>query len=82
MKVKDIPNSPLNIAGAQSYSLLDFVDILRKIFNFSDVTFKPARNGDVIHSQASLCKAQSLLQYKPQVDFRNGLEKMVEWMRK
>ncbi len=39
----------------------------------------PRRPGDILHSHADISKAERLLHYKPQVDFREGLEITVRW---
>jgi nucleoside-diphosphate-sugar epimerase len=41
----------------------------------------PPRPGDVPHSLADITKAQRLLGYEPAVDFRQGLERTVAWLR-
>jgi nucleoside-diphosphate-sugar epimerase len=43
--------------------------------------YGPERAGDVKHSQADLTKAAELLDYKPIVDFRDGLKETVDWYR-
>jgi nucleoside-diphosphate-sugar epimerase len=41
--------------------------------------FEPARIGDVRDSQAAIKAAREQLGYEPQVSFRAGLERTVEW---
>lgn len=41
----------------------------------------PPRPGDVPHSLADISKAEQLLGYQPAVQFREGLERTVEWLR-
>jgi nucleoside-diphosphate-sugar epimerase len=44
-------------------------------------TFKPARTGDVLHSQASLDHARKELNYEPIVGLEEGIRETVEWYR-
>ena len=39
----------------------------------------PPRDGDVMHSYADIDKARSILGYKPEIQFIEGLEKTVDW---
>lgn len=43
--------------------------------------YAPARTGDIRHSVAGIAKAAELLGYSPNVDFREGLRRTVEWAR-
>jgi len=44
--------------------------------------YHPPRLGDVKHSQADISKAQRLLNFNPKVDFKQGLEKTIDWFQK
>ena len=39
----------------------------------------PVREGDIPHSQASIVKAKSLLNYEPSHNFKEGIEASIEW---
>jgi UDP-glucose 4-epimerase len=69
-----------NIAGGDAYSLLDLLSFLGEIL---DVQPEPEhvgpRPGDVRHTKADLTAAERDLGHRPVVDFREGLEKTVEW---
>lgn len=41
----------------------------------------PPRPGDVPHSLADISRAERLLGYRPVIQFREGLERTVEWLR-
>ena len=43
---------------------------------------KPPRKGDQEKTAAIINKAQNLLNYKPKISFKEGLEKQVEWYKK
>lgn len=47
-----------------------------------DPKFGPYRVGDVPHSQASILKAETILNYKPLYDARKGFELAAEWYYK
>ena len=81
MKSKEV--GTFNIASGETHNLLELIRLLEKITGKKLKTkYTPSRMGDILMSQASLSKAISLLDYEPKVDFKTGLIKMVEWMRK
>jgi nucleoside-diphosphate-sugar epimerase len=45
------------------------------------VRYAAERGGDVKHSLADITKARECLGYEPQVQFREGLERTVEWYK-
>ena len=44
--------------------------------------YGPERPGDILHSYASIEKAERLLNYKPKYSFQKGLKKAVKWYYK
>ena len=72
----------LNIACGQSYSLLDLLNMINKILG-KDIKpiFKETREGDVKHSLADISKAEELIDYKPVVNFEEGLKETVEYYK-
>lgn len=71
-----------NIALGQQHSLLETCSILSEIISFKkDPRFLPARPGDIRRSQADISLARECLGFVPQVTFREGLERTVEWYR-
>jgi nucleoside-diphosphate-sugar epimerase len=72
----------INVACGQRYTLLDLVAEVNAILGTSiEPRHDPRRRGDVLHSQASIEKAERLLGYRPVVDFPEGLRRTVEWYR-
>lgn len=70
----------VNIGIGERYTLLDLVAALNEILGTDiEPDFEPARIGDVRDSQASIEAAREHLGYEPQVSFRAGLERTVEW---
>jgi UDP-glucose 4-epimerase len=45
------------------------------------VDYAPERAGDVKHSLADISRAEKKLNYRPLVDFKEGLERTVAWYR-
>lgn len=77
---KDAAGQIMNIACGGRWSLLDLLAQLKKLMKaeFSPV-LHPWRIGDIRHSQASIEKAQTLLNFAPRVDFAEGLRETVAW---
>ena len=72
----------INVACADSISLLDLVDALNELLHTSiNPTFAPPRKGDVKLSRANIGKAKDLLGYEPVVTFAEGLSRTLEWFR-
>ena len=77
---KPVAGEAMNIACGEQATLNDLVRMLNEIMGTRiEPTYEPTRAGDVKHSLASIQKAQELIGYVPQVKFREGLEKAVEW---
>jgi nucleoside-diphosphate-sugar epimerase len=72
-----------NIAGGSSISVLELVKILNKILNKNiRPRMLPARPGDVFKTSADISKAARLLNFKPQVNFIEGLKITVDFWKK
>lgn len=71
-----------NIACGERYTLLDLVEIINEILGTKiEPILSQERAGDVKHSLASIEKAGKGLNFKPLVNFREGLVKTVESLR-
>jgi nucleoside-diphosphate-sugar epimerase len=70
----------MNIACGQRWSLLDLLNCLEDALQ-CDATpvFHERRAGDILHSQASIEKAQRLINFAPQVSLADGLKETVDW---
>ena len=44
-----------------------------------DVIYREFREGDVLHSQASIEKARKFINYEPSINVREGLIKTMKW---
>jgi UDP-glucose 4-epimerase len=79
---KEAAGEAFNIACGGRISLLELVDTINVICGKRvKPVHEPARAGDVRDSQADISKAERLLGWKPQVNFKAGIEKAVAWYR-
>jgi UDP-glucose 4-epimerase len=72
----------MNVATGAAVTLNQAFEILSGLTGYKG---KPAyaepRSGDIRHSLADIGRARELLGYTPQVDFREGIRRTVEWYR-
>lgn len=76
-------NQIYNTACGDQVSLNEMVQMLAEISG-KDIKaeYGPERPGDVKHSKADISKIIALLNYDPQVKFRQGLEQVFQWYKK
>lgn len=78
-KNKKIVGEVFNIACGERFTLLQLIDSINIILNKKiKPKFLESRPGDVKHSCASIEKAKNYLKYKPEVNFFEGLKKLIE----
>ncbi len=71
-----------NVGCGERYSLNELLRLLGELMGQpADADYGPERAGDVKHSLADIGRARRLLGYEPEVDFREGLRRTVEWYR-
>jgi nucleoside-diphosphate-sugar epimerase len=64
-------------------TLNEVVKMLEKITGKQiKVNHLPARNGDILHSQADISLARKVLDYRPRVHFEEGLERTWKWYKR
>ncbi len=72
----------MNVATGTRITLNETFAILRELTGYrGEPAYAPARAGDIRDSLADIRRAETLLGYRPQVDFREGLRRTVEWYR-
>lgn len=72
-----------NVATGRRVSLNETFKLLQEITGYPGrPNYGPERDGDIKHSLADISKAASGLNYKPIVDFEEGLRRTVDWYRK
>lgn len=72
----------VNIACGRRFTLNQLVRELNEILGTQlEPIYEPARPGDVRHSQADIDAARSLIGFQPEISFREGLDRTVDWFR-
>jgi nucleoside-diphosphate-sugar epimerase len=72
----------MNVATSAAVTLNQVFEILRELTGYSgDPAYAEPRSGDIKHSLADISRARELLGYVPQVDFREGIRRTVEWYK-
>lgn len=80
--VSEAAGGLFNVACGGRFTLNQLVEHLNDILGTNiEPEYTERRPGDVPHSMASIERAKSVLGYSPEVDFREGLERTVAWMR-
>lgn len=73
-------NQVYNIGLGGRYTLLDLYNTIAELTHCErPPVHREPRAGDIRDSQASVDKAKTLLGYSPEIDFREGLRRTVEW---
>lgn len=72
----------MNAATGSRITLNDTFNVLCELTDYKgQPAYGPERAGDVRDSLADISLAKELMGYEPQVDFREGLKRTVEWYR-
>jgi nucleoside-diphosphate-sugar epimerase len=71
-----------NIACGKQISLNQLIELLQEIIN-TDIKpeYTEPQQGDITHSHADISKAREILGYEPNIEFKDGLIKTVEWFK-
>jgi nucleoside-diphosphate-sugar epimerase len=79
---EEVSGKVFNVAMGIRVTLNEAYQFLQEMIGFKEKPgYAPARDGDIKHSLADITLAEKHLGYKPQVDFREGLRRTVEWYR-
>ena len=80
MDAVGVAGEVINVATGVRTSLNQAWTTLSDILGpLPEPVYQPSRVGDVRHSQADIGRAENLLDYRPGVDFDEGLRRTVEW---
>jgi UDP-glucose 4-epimerase len=81
-RAKHTAGEALNIACGQSVTVNEVIDILNELLgkNIKPIYADP-RPGDVKHSLADISLAQKTINYKPKIQFKQGLQLAIDWYR-
>jgi UDP-glucose 4-epimerase len=76
----DVRGQVFNIACGQGYNLLELVAAINRILG-TDITpiHTAPRVGDVKHSLADIAKAREMLGYQVEIEFKEGLRRLIAW---
>jgi len=81
-RVKQTKGEVLNIACGQAVTVNETIDIINATVgkNIKPIHTDP-RPGDVKHSLADITLAQRIIGFKPAIQFKDGLQKAIDWYR-
>ena len=69
-----------NIGAGGRVTILEMYTMIQTILGTNqEPEFGPVRPGDIPHSCADITKAKELLRYNPKIQFKEGLEKTVNY---
>lgn len=78
----NIKHDIFNIANGKDHTVLQLLEVLNKIFNKNiKPEFLPLRPGDVFRTLADISKIRKTLNFKPGVDFSEGLKRTAEYFK-
>ncbi|MCX8479522.1 MAG: SDR family oxidoreductase [Chitinophagales bacterium] len=79
---KDAFGQIFNVATGHNYSVLHMFDSMQKTIGTKfESAHRETRSGDIRNSLADISKATNLLNYQPQVQFEEGLERTITYFR-
>jgi len=81
-RAKRTTGDVINIACGQAVTVNETIAIINELLG-KDVEpkYDPPRPGDVKHSLADITLAQKTIKFKPKVQFKQGLQKAINWYR-
>ncbi len=72
-----------NIAVGERISLNQLVQVLKELIGTTvEPNYRDERPGDIRDSLADITKAQTILNYQPQIKIKEGLKYTLEWFKK
>jgi nucleoside-diphosphate-sugar epimerase len=72
----------INIACGDRITVNEIIELINKLLGKNvKPSYVPSRPGDVKHSLADIALARKVIGYKPVIEFREGLEKAIDWYR-
>lgn len=77
---KEAAGQAYNIAyGGREYLIDIYYGLTKALGKDVEPNFGPDRAGDIKHSNADILKARRLINYKPDYDFKKGIELAIDW---
>lgn len=78
----EVAGRVFNVATGTRFDLNQTFQILQGLTGYSgEVKYGPERAGDVKHSLADISRAAKHLNYRPEVQFEEGLKRTIAWYR-
>ena len=82
-RAKRTKGEVINIACGQAITVNAIIDMINQLLGRKvKPIYAPSRPGDVKHSLADITLARTLIGFKPTVQFKEGLERAIEWYRR
>ena len=79
---KKAENQILNVEGMRKISIKNIADTIRTLMDREiKVEYTPERPGDYEGKEASNKKINSLLDWEPKIDFKDGMKKTIYWFK-
>ncbi|KQR33624.1 NAD-dependent dehydratase [Rhizobium sp. Leaf155] len=80
MATEDSITGPINIGNPNEFTIRSLADLVLDLTgSHSELNFKPMPQDDPTQRQPDISKAQELLDWKPTVELREGLEKTIAY---
>jgi nucleoside-diphosphate-sugar epimerase len=81
-RAKHTAGEIVNIACGEAITVNAIIDMINEILG-KDIkpVYAPPRPGDIKHSLADITLAEKLIGFRPIVDFKDGLQKAIEWYK-
>ncbi len=81
-RAKQTKGEVINIACGQAVTVNEIIDMINELLgkNIKPIYTDP-RPGDVKHSLADVTAAKNLIGFEPVVQFKDGLQKAIEWYK-
>jgi len=81
-RVKHTKGEVINIACGKAVTVNEIIEVINNLLgkNIKPIYTDP-RPGDVKHSLADISLAKKTIGYKPKVQFKDGLQKAIDWYR-
>jgi len=71
----------INLGNNRPVNILEMIGTLEEVLGVkARLDWQPVQPGDVPHTCADLRKAQALLGYQPNTDFREGMRRFADWI--
>jgi nucleoside-diphosphate-sugar epimerase len=85
LRACEAPNASGKVFNGGTGARITLNDVLKQLERISGkpvrAKYDPPRKGDILHSQADVSLAKSVLGYMPSVDFGAGLQRTWEWYK-